>query len=38
MYRLKRIGPKTEPCGTPQEIVILLGIPPIDTEDERDER
>ena len=35
---MKRLGPRTEPCGTTREIVILLAVPSIETEYDRDER
>ena len=31
MYARKRIGPRTEPCGTPEEIEILSEFIPLIT-------
>ena len=33
MYAMKRVGPRTEPCGTPEETGIKLEIVPSDTTD-----
>ena len=33
MYAKKRIGPKTEPCGTPEETGIELELVPLVTTD-----
>ena len=39
MYKLKRIGPKTDPCGTPQVICSLVDTDvPGETNCERLER
>ena len=39
VYRLKRTGPRTEPCGTPQvrrdEGELCVGVPIVDVRDER---
>ena len=41
VYRFKRTGPRTEPCGTPQvrgdEGELCRGIPTVDVRDKRDE-
>ena len=26
MYKLNKIGPRTDPCGTPQSIVLVAGV------------
>ena len=31
MYAMKRIGPRTEPCGTPEQIEILSEFIPLIT-------
>ena len=31
MYARKRIGPRTEPCGTPEEVEILSELIPLIT-------
>ena len=33
MYAMKRIGPRTEPCGTPEETEIELELVPLVTTD-----
>ena len=33
MYAKKRIGPRTEPCGTPEETGIVLELVPLVTTD-----
>ena len=38
VWRLQIIGPRTEPCGTTKEALILLEDSSVDAEGERDER